>query len=466
MSLSNFGFSLRSVFFALLSGLVLLTLALGALVVAAGRRRRGRGKETERGSLGWAEAPVPFPKAVPPSATALKFGELLESTNEWVHRRVESVEFLDVRTVRRRVSVDFTPPPSPDAKTIGHIPIALLRKNVLVRFDLRDEAGDSLPLLTSNQNAGLATRCMLGMAEEAASASAPQRLRQLCWQIARAEAPAAKRALAEIETDPGFAGFRNDRLLRIARTFVENFAVVIPVEGASRRRVIKLAYDETPGGGPRPAARLGIAPATFVIYLPDLGDAGSRHLEFLPADGLEIFDAAIVGRTPEKKPLRQRASAKPEQDEAHLFIAGAPPSSEGLAGVRLRARREGILIGGPLLAALAAGAVTAAWFALPGIAADSSGAASVILAVPAALGTFFGARNLHPLAAAMLFGSRALLVASGFASFLAASALAFDLSIDTLRWVVGAAALTGWLSVAALTALSLLLPARPKPPSG
>lgn len=66
----------------------------------------------------------------------------------------------------------------------------------------------------------------------------------------------------------------------------------------------------------------------------------------------------------------------------------------------------------------------------------------------------------------MLFGSRALLVASGFAAFVAASALAFDLSIGTLRWVIGVAAVGGWLSVGGLTTLSVLGPAPPKPPSG
>lgn len=332
---------------------------------------------------------------------------------------------------------------------------------MLTKFDLRDEDGRSLPLLTSSENAAFATQYMLSLAEERTSRPAPTRLRELLWQIARGDLAEATRALAKLENDDEFEPVRSVTLIAAARTFTESFAVIVPIEKAGERRVLKFAYDEVVSGKPRLPARLGLEPATFVIRLSDLGNAGSRHLEFLRANGLEIFDAAMLGRTPDRTPLEQGPGTQSRSDEAHLFIAGAPRSSSGVAGVRLRPQREGILASGPLFAAVVAIALTAAWFSLPDLADESNSAASVLLAVPAALGAFFGTRNPHPLAREMLTGARWMVIASGICAFVAAGALAVDSSVEALRWLVGLVALPSWLIAAGLAWLSIA--SRPKP---
>jgi hypothetical protein len=307
----------------------------------------------------------------------------------------------------------------------------------------------------------IATQYMLSLAEERASKPAPPLLPELLWQITRGDLAEATRALAKLEEDDEFEPVRSDTLIAAARTFTESFAVIVPIEKEGERRILKFAYDEVVSGKPRLPARLGLEPATFVIRLSDLGDAGSRHLEFLRAEGLEIFDAAMLGRTPDRTPLEQGPGTQARSDEAHLFIAGAPRSSTGVAGVRLRPQREGILASGPLFAAIVGIALTAAWFSLPDLADESNSVASVLLAVPAALGAFFGTRNPHPLAREMLTGARWMVIASGICAFAAAGALAVDSSVEALRWVVGLVALPSWLIVAGLAWLSIA--SRPKP---
>jgi hypothetical protein len=89
----------------------------------------------------------------------------------WVFRRVEQVEFLGKKRLRRRVSVDFTMPdlPTPDHYPDGYlipiVPLALLRKDVLRAFDVRDEAGRPIPVLTRSQNAEVTAAWLLGAAE-------------------------------------------------------------------------------------------------------------------------------------------------------------------------------------------------------------------------------------------------------------------------------------------------------------
>src|SRR4051812_28192408 len=94
---------------------------------------------------------------------------LLLHPDLWVHRRVESFEFIDERTVRRRTSVDFTLPElCQPVDWIGQevllAPITLLRKRVLVDFDLRTEGGAALPLLTAGEGGRVAGEMLVNAA--------------------------------------------------------------------------------------------------------------------------------------------------------------------------------------------------------------------------------------------------------------------------------------------------------------
>jgi hypothetical protein len=98
---------------------------------------------------------------------------LVGAWKHWVRRRVESISYETAHTVRRRVSVDLRMLPELMSEPvvlwgdepIHYIPIAQLRKQRLVRFDLRDEDGRALPLVTTRRNCAI-TAAMLSAAAQ------------------------------------------------------------------------------------------------------------------------------------------------------------------------------------------------------------------------------------------------------------------------------------------------------------
>jgi hypothetical protein len=88
--------------------------------------------------------------------------------SDWVHRRVQSIYYVDPELVQIRLSVDFTLPPD---CLCSHVPITVLPKwPPVYRFDYRDAHDESVPLLTSAQN-GAADRALMGGLTEIASSS-------------------------------------------------------------------------------------------------------------------------------------------------------------------------------------------------------------------------------------------------------------------------------------------------------
>ncbi len=83
-------------------------------------------------------------------------GVLLSQSAAWRHRRVETIVVLTHENVRRHVSVDFTVPDEyrESLRLSEHehvVPLSSLAKRPLVHFDLRNEEGHSIPLLTADQ---------------------------------------------------------------------------------------------------------------------------------------------------------------------------------------------------------------------------------------------------------------------------------------------------------------------------
>ena len=432
--------------------------ALAAATLAASRRRRDIGDKDlpdEPGNIG---SPLPSPSPMDDSGLEMNalaaYGVLVENQAGWVHPRVESIEIVDERIVRRRVSVDFMPGAlSGIPRQPIFAPIALLSKQVLSRFDLRDEAGRSLPLATSEQNATFAAEHMLRVARAETGKEPSSRLRELCWQIARGEPDKAWEAVEEIasqlEPEIREALKKSERFRAAATTFASNFAVMVEVDDPDTRRVVKLAYDQRVLQKLTWRQRWGLDSVSIAIELPELGDAGSRHLEFARSEGLEYWGDRLYALQADGTVIRRSAGRM--TGDAHLDIGGMPRGTPGVAMVSLRAVRSRILRTGPALAIVSAIALTCAWFALPGLAGDSgSGAASILLALPAAFGAFLSSRHSHPLESAMLKGARALVFIAGALAFAGAAALALTSSVGVLRFALGAVALLSWVISAAL----------------
>lgn len=99
--------------------------------------------------------------------------QLVGKWKGWVRRRVESISYETANSIRRRVSVDLRMLPELLSEPvvfwgdepIHYIPIAQLRKQRLVQFDLRDEEDRALPLITMRRNCAI-TAAMLSAAAQ------------------------------------------------------------------------------------------------------------------------------------------------------------------------------------------------------------------------------------------------------------------------------------------------------------
>jgi hypothetical protein len=190
---------------------------------------------------------------------------LMADWQAWIARRVETVTFLDADTVRRQVSVDFTVPKLPtvielDGQPLHFLPLTLLRKRRLTHFDLCDETGRALPLVTRRANGPLAASALA----EAAMAFQPDpQLRSIprgnlsaeLWRMATLPAGDARKTWRDLaqtrsgenpaERDLRDALTKSWHFLSLANDLTRNFLVVTPLFAQSGdRRIIKFAYTE------------------------------------------------------------------------------------------------------------------------------------------------------------------------------------------------------------------------------
>lgn len=124
---------------------------------------------------------------------------------KWLFRRVEAIEFIDRRSVRRRVSIDFEVPKKlPDlgeraAKDTVLVPVAVLQKWPLpMDFHLLDQANHSISRYLRTTSKQLDFGLLLGMADRAFALGA----RQTGLTESEGLAPALRRELAAIVQDP------------------------------------------------------------------------------------------------------------------------------------------------------------------------------------------------------------------------------------------------------------------------
>jgi hypothetical protein len=197
--------------------------------------------------------------------------QLLEGWSRWVDRRVESVTFPDPDSIRRRLSVDFTPAhgfttPLPDAwRALEHFaPLTLMRKEGLANFSLRDETGRALPLPTRRQNSRLAAATLVSLAEVRHRGAVegvravPVAIQRDFYELSRARLEDAfgvwdRLGEAGDAPEPGELEWRSlvvaDRpLMSLARDLAANFVVFVEVGDAlDRRRIVKYSFDEVIG---------------------------------------------------------------------------------------------------------------------------------------------------------------------------------------------------------------------------
>jgi hypothetical protein len=246
---------------------------------------------------------------------------LLADPKTWINRRVETIEMLSHEETRRRVSIDFTLTDeqmkelqTPEGVVV---PISVLTKEPRRSFDLRDEAGASVPVLGRGQNGALAHIALLGAASDALPELPPAgALEMLAADLRRVvfgDADQAEAAIASMSGsaeagDQWLSAILNDAAVQsLLNSLWRNYVLfaVLP-EGGPNRRVLKYSYGEEfafatvessfrDRVSPRAAARRLWRPdrRSFVIECPMAWRAASFHAEVVIPEELR-FELAVL----------------------------------------------------------------------------------------------------------------------------------------------------------------------------
>lgn len=425
----------------------------------------------------------------------------------WIERRVESVTFPDEVTVRRRVSVDFgvpkdwvSPLPAvPGEPPTFYVPLAMMRKQGLVRFDLSDEAGKALALLTRDENGLVAQATLVQLAKainldrgKPMSDPFPPELQEELSLITNG---AADRALVvwdgleqtkDSDTSPNCSAWRaflakEDKFMALSHDFAVAFPLIVPVTGMPGvRRIIKFSYQ---GSAPprRPSSRrrqlsrgLGWYPRTERITTPSIGQCRCFHLEVQAPEGLQITRGKLSSSVKPKPTVWDKALPdviKPGSERVHMHLS-APGAPEGLGVVNLRARPSTIGRAALSTALLTTVAIAIACWRHGALQPNLGPTVSLLLLVPTALSVYVARPREPVVTTGLLLGQRVLAVCCGLLAIAASALLVAGQECSSVKgelscqqwhatpWVLGGLAVVAAMIALVLTA-TVVFTARP-----
>ena len=382
----------------------------------------------------------------------------------WVNRRVETIEFVEDTTIRRRVSIDFTFPLAADlAATIAPggwivVPLQIVAKGPLMHVDIFDEQQASLSTLNTVRNTDLATRGVVRLLNAIAvqagrlplSATTEAAIAELV-QAPSAHATTIRDALLTPGEDLadvlaiGTTAPRSERQLvdELTTGFLQ--LVQLPYD-PGRHRVVKVAYDVAqPWDETGPDVRFGSAlrglgalPRRRTFEL-NIGQGLGHHVEVLAPEDTEIIAARLRGtqwssRAGSAQPLLVRVKGR-SRSRAHAYVRlvageeGAPDpgvlrelrslgrGDKAEFRVALAPRRAGVVAVATATAVFTA--LTMIVFATRLAHLDGQTSAAVLLLVPAIFAAYISRPGEHPFATRALIGVRAwALAGAGLAAIL------------------------------------------------
>lgn len=341
----------------------------------AGIRMRGQPSDSSHAHL-WPSDPRSWREQGECELCGLKMLRLITSSSSWVIRRVEHVVFLDERTVRRRVSIDYEAPPGavvfrrPDEREVRVLPFAIMRRKSLINFDFRDNDERAISLLGLRQNQALTYAIVRAWAAATLHTLAPAEsisddVSDFLDDVVAGDQTELWRAFKRMwdaKPDSQLGVLGKDSLFRVVLDRLANDFVLFGLhEGpASERRIVKFSYDEpltlryakpgyqlrTPDGeGGREtgeegllsrrslvaiSAAMGFSPTRIKFPVPAAELASSFHFEIsAPPEVSIIRSALLAGHT------------QPEPQQASEASATGTASTEGQSTLmRDRERRR------------------------------------------------------------------------------------------------------------------------------
>lgn len=235
----------------------------------------------------------------------------------WVRRRVETVRFLDAQTVKRSVTLDIgmaevcaAAPIPPLVESRPLVPLTLMRKDLLMNFDLRGRSGAALPVVPREVDAYMAWSALAQSASTALGLDVATRypgisrhLREIAWCFPddddsvdlRAEdlntwnahgfVDDELRTWEDLVADPGFQ--------KVLRDFTFGFLLVTQLEVGPHLEIVKLTYRQNIDPKLYVAESIGLAPIELDIDMPGLALDRGHHVRVEAPAGLVLTDVGI-----------------------------------------------------------------------------------------------------------------------------------------------------------------------------
>lgn len=398
--------------------------------------------------------------------------------SDWVHRRVKSVSFPHTELRQIRLSVDFTVPSRFEG---DWVPITVLPKwPPLFRIDLRDAAGEPIPLLTSRQNGD----ADLGLMRALAKAVDPsmwscRRFANAIENLTRGPdthleehfAIVRDEVLARFESASGDDRALADRLVDLAYALTESTLLWVPTERfrGGKRHVVKIAYTREVSDLISPLKRalrsMGWAYPPEVMYLRHAGADTNFHVEIEAPSPLVVRDLkSYFLRSTSHKRLRASEADAPAIDPdlkvyealagqlGHMYVSGRRPMTYMLLAT-IAPARNAFITAAALASLLIAVALTLGYFGIEELAnnANREGAIALLALVPALIAYVIARPSDPPMVRRYHLGVQVLLgISAAVPVTLAGMVLVFGGDVCTLEYIWIAGTVLSWAATLAL----------------
>ena len=297
----------------------------------------------------------------------------------WLHRRTETIRFIGARSVRRRMTADYTLLPDQALGTAGletvYVPVMILRKTNLRHFDLTDGHGHALSVMSASQNAALISAGLAAALDQYWPANAQEPAEETLHRIIGAVEPSTARANLDVLLQPGQV--LRAALDNIAQRFpnrpdvaeviealiselAEGFVLLVPVSyRPGQRRLLKFTYDAAhplrTGAGAaedqplskarlwmlRSVASLGLAPKVERFKGLQLGWSDSYHVEIDPPPETDILWAELTINDGADEWIAARDI---DTDRSHLWVGKMKRGDKGSLTVCFAVQRQSLVL--------------------------------------------------------------------------------------------------------------------------
>jgi hypothetical protein len=405
---------------------------------------------------------------------------------EWLYRRVESIEFVGRESLRRRVSIDFEQPRLPSLKDRGArhghlVPLSVLLKwPPLMDFDLRGPDGLPISFYKRDTNKQLDFGLLIGMAERL-RLPLELPLKELLALLIDWNDPPQSAVITAVEQvtnalEPAHAYASKQEIedvVNLAAQLANSTILWAPV--VARRGcdcIVKFSYLEGAERS-RPFRQIPISCSwrDRFVYIPLLhaGQHTRYHLDVrAPRAGIEFVQAQTraLPALPPTGTVGQREEPESQQEphaevvdrRAHIYHpARSAPSHRIFLILVIAATREGFI--SQCWAAVTALAIvmSVAYAELSSAAESYAGFVVLLAAIPLVLG-YLLVRSEDPLEREGIIGIRAMAILAGTMPIVGGLALTFvpgaTLSppeLSVVRPIWAGLTLASWLIVVGVT---------------